>query len=355
LPTSHEPSFVAPLHEVDYEAGRFRRREPALTRSSIALVGLLAVALAAALLPVTGAAGADSLDPKRGGTVVFGPVSESACIHPLKNCGGGGPQFFWILNKVLPGAFTIAPDFTNQPTLVSRVTFTRSAPFTLTYSIRAEARWSDGAPVTARDFVFTWRAIRQHLPAEDVHNRYVHTVRPVDAKTVRVVLRSRYAGWRSLFRFVLPQHALVGEDLAEIWTDGIENPRTGRPIGTGPFLVGDWERGKQLTLVRNPTYWGKHKAYLDRLVVRFCRASCVAPPPAEVLESVRSGAVDFAYARDTEIFSGLRRIRRTTVRLHRTIGYEHLDFRLKSGGHPALCSKLGAPGVRLIRSTARQS
>ena len=65
----------------------------------------------------------------------------------------------------------------------------------------------------------------------------------VDAKTVSVVLRSRFAGWRSLFRTVLPSHVLSGSDPARVWTDGIENPQTGKPIGSGPFLVERWERG----------------------------------------------------------------------------------------------------------------
>ena len=41
---------------------------------------------------------------------------------------------------------------------MSGVTFTKKPPFTLTYRIQPRARWSDGVPVTARDFVFTLRA-----------------------------------------------------------------------------------------------------------------------------------------------------------------------------------------------------
>ena len=294
----------------------------------------LVAAIAVSLLAVSGAGGADAQTPKRGGTVVVGPVGEFACLSPFKECAAG-LEFLWIFGKVLPGAFARARDSTWRPALVSGVTFTRTPPYTLTYTIRPEARWSDGVPVTARDFVFTHRATRRYGVAVDAHRTLVRSVRAVDAKTVRVVLRSRFAGWRGgLFGFVLPQHALVGEDLARIWADGIENPKTGRPIGSGPFVVGSWARGKQLTLVRNPSYWGLHKAYLDRLILRFCVASCAGP--AEVLESMRTGAVDFAFFRNAEIVPDLRRIRGMTVRLLRTNGYEHVDFRVESGGHPAL-------------------
>ena len=131
----------------------------------------------------------------------------------------------------------------------------------------------------------------------------------------------------------------MGQDLERVWSDGIDDPRTGRPIGSGPFLVQRWERGKQLTLVRNPRYWGTHPAYLNRLVIRYCRTSCVAPTPAEVIESFRTGAVDMVYERTAENAQDLRRIRGTEVVLFRTNGWEHLTLRLRAGGHPALEDK----------------
>ena len=61
------------------------------------------------------------------------------------------------MSTVLPGAFRVGPGLELRPNLVSRVDVTRKPPFTLTYRIRPEARWSDGTPVSARDFVFTHR------------------------------------------------------------------------------------------------------------------------------------------------------------------------------------------------------
>jgi ABC-type oligopeptide transport system substrate-binding subunit len=139
---------------------------------------------------------------------------------------------------------------------VISATYTKTPPFIVTLGIHPDARWSDRVPVTAQDFEFTHGAIVEHLPPElqDAH-RLVRSVRAVGAKTVRVVLRSRTAEWRSLFYRVMPSHALRGKNLKEIWSDRIDNPRTGAPIGNGPFLLQSWERGKQIVLVRNPRYW----------------------------------------------------------------------------------------------------
>ena len=114
-----------------------------------------------------------------------------------------------ITEMILQPAFDVVP-ITRFDRGSSRVsTFTTKPPFTLTYHIRPEARWSDGAQITARDFLFTHRAIRKYRPdPEDPHLTHVRSVRALDAKTVRVVLRSRFSGWRSLFANVLPSHAL---------------------------------------------------------------------------------------------------------------------------------------------------
>ena len=68
-------------------------------------------------------------------------------------------------------------------------------------------------------------------------------MRAVDAKTVRVVLRPRFAGWQRAVRDDPPEPRSLGQEPARIWTDGIDNPKTGAPIGSGPFLVERWERG----------------------------------------------------------------------------------------------------------------
>lgn len=305
-----------------------------MRRSSLALVAVVVAGVAT----VAPASGVPEQTPKRGGTVVLGPFADLPCLNPLVvECGLPG-----FLEKVVEPAFVFAPDSTFRPQLVSNATFTRTQPFTLTYHIRPEARWSDRVPVTARDFVFTHNAIVEHLAPEDqgMHG-LVRSVREVGTKTVRVVLRSRSARWRELFPRVLPEHALRGQDLDKIWIDEIENPRTGAPIGSGPFLLASFERGRGMTFVRNPNYWGPHTAYLGRIVFRSSGAVGL-PAPAAVLEALRQGDVDFAETRDPAILAELRRIPGVKVLTSPLNALDHLTLRRGPGGHPALKIK----GVR---------
>ena len=288
-------------------------------------VVLAAAAIAVSLLAVSGAGGADVQTPKRGGTVVVGTPAgaEPACLNFLIESCRVAPR---LVRLVLAGAFEVGPDLSYRPSLVSGVTRT-TKPFTLTYHIRPKARWSDNVPVTARDFVFTWKTYSTDFPPA------IRIVRALDANTVRVDFSVRFAGWRDLFGVVLPWHALAGEDPRTIWQDGIDNPKTGDPIGSGPFLVGRVDRGHQFTLVRNPRYWGLHQAYLDRLVFRY-----LAPPfPRSGLEALRSGTVDaiLEASHEPEV-AGFCRERGVVCRTASETGWEHIAFRRGAGGHDAL-------------------
>ena len=279
----------------------------------------LAAAVALALLAVPGAAGSEAAKPRFGGTVVvvepYGP-GEPACLGPIAPCAAApnpelpsGP----IVGQVLEGAFEVAPDLTYRPNLVSRVTV-KKRPFTVTYHIRRDARWGDGPPVTARDFAFTHQVLREHGPADDPH-RKIRRVQALDAKTARVVLEAPLAAWRELFHRIYPRHALAGQDLKTVWRDGIVNPKTGKPTGSGPFLVQRWERGRQLVLVRN-RYWKPRRPYLDRIVFRF---DLTNPFPA--LGSGVHLASTFRNPGQHVVAGPL---------------WEHIAIRIGPGGHPAL-------------------
>ena len=305
----------------------------------------LGAALAAALLAVVPGAGAapGAETPRRGGTLVLaGGGRESACLNAFfQRCDAGGiPLPLLVMGMVLPGAFRIDRDLTLRPHLVSHVEFTTKAPFTLTYHIRPEARWSDGTPVSARDFVFTHET--SHSAGVELHAVYaaalaqVASVRPLDARTVRVVLRSRFGGWRLLFPYVLPAHALAGADFAKVWNDGFDDPRTGRPIGSGPFLVRRWERGREITFERNPRYWRGRLPYLDRLVLRFSFGLAI--------EGLRRGELDLVHGLPFSVDEA-REVRQLAPDVRVQLGpggatWEHLAFRVKAPGHPALRNKL---------------
>jgi peptide/nickel transport system substrate-binding protein len=312
----------------------------------------LAAALALALLAVSGAGGSPAQTPQRGGTVVVATnsLAEPACLGWLPVCDPLR-RAQW-LDKVLALPFAPGPRGMRND-LVQRYELAKD-PFTITFHIRPRAHWSDGVPITARDFVFAYDTLLEHsgLPVDNPFRTAIRHVRAVNEKTVRFVFRAPYGDWRSLLNFhPLPRHALRGEKLAgeDLWRDRIDNPKTGKAIGSGPFLVGRWERGTQLTLVRNPRYWGRHAAYLGRIVLRFVRG-------VQTDEALRSGEFDLGVVAGTPS-SELESDPRFTMLATPWGAWEHFEIRVGPGGHPGLRDKLvrralayGVDRVGLVRA-----
>ena len=297
----------------------------------------LVVVACASLLVISGAGGTSPQAPKSGGTIAVTGLIEPACLNPLvATCVNAGPGLEFPVEKVLEPAFDVDARFTWRPRLVSGVTVSHRPPFTLTYHIRRQARWSDGVPVTAADFVFTHAALLARAssfpPDEQALFRHVRRVTAVDAKTVRVTLREPFSAWQELFANVLPAHVLKGQDLSKIWGDRIDDPKTGEPIGSGPFLVESLEHGKALTLVRNPRYWGPHLARVDRLVIRY---DFVDPVPL-----LLKGDLDIAFPFPRAVIAPLLKNPGFRVVSPPAGSYDHLAFRVGPGGPRVLRNPL---------------
>ncbi len=144
------------------------------------------------------------------------------------------------------------------------------------------------------------------------------------------MFREPFPDWKGLFAPVLPQHALAGEDFDEVWRDRIDNPKTGRPLASGPFIFESWNRGSRLTLARNRNYW-KRKAYLDRLDFRF-----LLPDFGAQIRAVRAGEVDLIQGIGNVPPEDLRSSPGIRVLSGSTFFFEHIDFQLGSKGNPAL-------------------
>jgi ABC-type transport system substrate-binding protein len=297
---------------------------------------LAGVVLAALALAATGSArvnGPDSASAKKAGTLVFGAEQ------------GGGPD--WCLNLILDvdcnafwnvvfqtpvirGAFLFTPKFTYKPDLVSKFTL-KQRPQRVIYTIRKNARWSDGVPVTGKDFRFTWQTTRDPKLKEHIDPLGYEDIRSVtgNGKKVTITFKRNYAAWRDLFNYVLPQHALQGSDMLTVWNDCICNPKKGNaPIGDGPFLLTRFDRGSGVTLTRNPRGWFGKRAKLDSIVFRF-----ITNTNSEI-QAIRSGEVDAIYPQPQLALADLRSQSGLRVVTHVGLQYEHIEIAQGAKGNP---------------------
>lgn len=202
---------------------------------------------------------------------------------------------------------------------------TSDDPLTVKYTISDDAKWSDGTPVTAGDFIFHWAANNDTVKAEGSETPLFDSISfeqgkyipeapegEADGKEFTVTYPEPYADWEILISTALPAHVVAKEagmsfeelvtaakekdvealtPAAEFWNDGWdfspgELPDASLVPSMGPykFKDGGWQAGQSITLEANPEYWGTPPATKE-LVLRF------ADPKTHV-QALQNGDLD---------------------------------------------------------------
>jgi oligopeptide transport system substrate-binding protein len=155
-----------------------------------------------------------------------------------------------------------------------------------TFHLRKAARWSDGRPVTAADFVFAWRRVVDPktaspyaamlaavLNAEAITNGKKPPaelgVKAAGPATLEVTFERPCAYFLALTAF--PTYAPARQDFVEQAGD-----RYGADVATilsdGPYRLTEWVHGASLALEKNPSYWNAKEIHIDRVEVPFMTA-----------------------------------------------------------------------------------
>lgn len=183
------------------------------------------------------------------------------------NLGDLTPLSQAVAGLLLPSAFhhTPAGQWVLDGTLLDSAEVTDTTPFTVTYRIRRNAQWSDITPIAAEDFGYLAEQMRSQPGVLDSAGYQLidRVVSRDGGKTAEVVFHRPYAGWRTLFRHLLPAHLL--KDAPGGWSKGLD---AGLPVSGGPFAMVsvDPSRGEMM-LVRNDRYWDT-PAQVDRILFR---------------------------------------------------------------------------------------
>jgi peptide/nickel transport system substrate-binding protein len=156
----------------------------------------------------------------------------------------------YLFNQTADGGYAINHDYLTSASVTS------TSPQVVTYTINPKATWSDGTPITYRDFVAYWRALNGTNPAYQPagttgYNDIGSVVRGADDKQVVVTFTHPFGEWESLF-FPLTPASLNNSPAAfnEAW-------RTSLPVTAGPFRVQSIDlTSKTVTLARDPKWWG---------------------------------------------------------------------------------------------------
>lgn len=154
----------------------------------------------------------------------------------------------------------------------------------VTYRLRAEAKWHDGAPVTAEDVIFSFEAFRANNPQLSAY--YRHVIKAEKTAEREVTFTFDAAGNRELPQIVgemnvLPKHWFEGTDKNGNKRDAAATTLEA-PLGNGAYRIKDFVPGRSIVYERVADYWGRNlnvnigRDNFDELRYEYFRDSIVA-------------------------------------------------------------------------------
>ncbi|HEY4006041.1 MAG TPA: ABC transporter family substrate-binding protein [Pseudonocardia sp.] len=254
------------------------------------------------------------------------PMEQIPNNFNIDQLDGASVDLGSIDSVVLPMMFLGTPDggLRVDTDFLTSAAITSTAPQVVTYTINPKANWSDGTPITWRDFQANWQALNGRNPAYEVSytNGFDHigsVTRGADDKQVLVTFARPYAEWENLFSPLMPASAMsTPAAFNTSW-------KTGIPITAGPFTIDSIDQVNQtVTIKRDPRWWGT-PAKLDRIIFR------VYEPTAEP-DALANNELD--YFDIGANLDSLRRAQKTpgvVVRNAPSREYSHLDLNGASG------------------------
>jgi peptide/nickel transport system substrate-binding protein len=292
----------------------------------------LAVALVLTSLLLLATAQATAAPKARDTLVVAGAQDINGFNVNLECCNQAWGAWIGAV-PVLRGAFMITPRLQYVPDLVSSVKVTLR-PFTVTYNIRKNANWSDGKPVTGHDFVWSWQKIMDPKSQVTFREGYDQISKAKvfnKGKSVRFTFKAPFAAWKDLFisGIVFPKHALQSEDYNLIWSNCVCNPKNGRPIGNGPYLLQSYRKGVDATLVANNKWYGR-KPRLKKIVFRFIQDTNAQ------IQAMRGGEVDAIFPSAQTGLTALQNQRGLAYKTAPGLLHEHIDLAGKGKHNPLM-------------------
>lgn len=235
----------------------------------------LAILLAAAAVAFTGCQSKVQRPACPAGQVCleYGNNSEPLTLDPQKS---NLVDEFNIIADLIVGLTTDAPDGSPTPAMATSWETSKDG-LTWTFHLR-DAQWSDGAAVTADDFVYAYRRILDPKTAS-IYAYLVYILkngqavnegkagpdalgaRALDAHTLQLTLEHPAPYLPELAKhqsfFPVPRHVI--ERYGDAWV------QPGHFVGNGPYNLVSWSLGDKIQVAKNPRFWDAADVCVDRI------------------------------------------------------------------------------------------
>ena len=272
--------------------------------------------------------------PLQADTLRLAIMGEPASLDPHKISGTWEND---VVGDLFEGLVTEAADGDRIPGVAESWEVSEDGTV-YTFSLRDDAEWSDGTPVTADDFVFAFRRILDPATAAS----YAYLLYPVknaeavyageadsdtlgiealDERTLRITLeRSTPYFLDQLAHYTaypVPKH--VVEQYGDDWS------RPEHMVSNGAFMLEDWQSQTRIEAVRNPHFHDAEDVALDEVVYFPIEERNTA------LNRFRAGEIDIAREFPTQQYDWLQDNLPDAVRVAPYLGIYYYAFNTRDG------------------------
>ncbi len=286
--TSSAGSAAAPTTSATVAGGATK---PATT---ITTTGGATTAPAAATQPASSAASgvagptaaaAPATIPKGGAITLTSVGTDAKSFHPYLTTDSPSATYQGYIYSGLTDLDPISLDLRGQ--LAEKWVLSDDKK-TVTFMLRDGLKWSDGAPLTSADFIWTY----QQVTKKENKYPYLQNLDPIvsyeakDARTIVVTLDEAISTAVEQADAVSPLPKHVWEKLD--WSDPAKNPEINAPtMSCGMWKLKEWKNGDHATFVANDNYYDG-RPNIDSFTVRIFGTQALA------YQALKSGEVDFS-------------------------------------------------------------
>lgn len=212
---------------------------------------------------------------------------ESTAIPAMDSVKASDTVSFTTMNNVMEGLYRLDPNQEVVPGMADGEPTVSDDGLTYTFKIR-DAKWSNGDPVTANDFVYAWKKAMDPATASE-YGPYMMEgkikgaadiiaaaaekkdvdlntlgVKALDEKTLEVTLEKPIPYIKSLMAFptFYPQNQKFVEEQGDKYAQKAENL-----IFNGPFVLSDWDGStdSEWSYIKNKDYWDADTVKLEKV------------------------------------------------------------------------------------------
>ncbi len=229
-------------------------------------------------------------EPAYGDTIIEGSIGQVSTLIPQLASDSASHE---VADLIYNGLVRYNKDLVIEGVLADSWKVSEDG-LTITFNLKQNVKWHDGAPFTSKDVLFTYKMMIDPKTPTAYSGDFLK-VKKADAPdehTFVVTYEKPFApaliSWSSS---ILPAHILEGKDITK--TEFGRNP-----VGTGPYKFGKWESDR-IILVSNHDYF-EGRPYIDRVIYR------VIPDNQTMFLELKGGGVDWMglsplqYSRQTE-------------------------------------------------------